>query len=156
MDIFSLVSDAKARKASDLHITADTPPMMRVNGAIERLDGDTLLSSSDLKEFLEQLTTPKDREIFLRDKELDFGYTVPGVTRLRCNAAVHRGNISLTIRLIPADIPTIEDLHLPDVCKELVLKPRGLIIVSGPTCSGKSTPLASMLDYLNHMESRAS
>ncbi len=154
MDIFSLVSDAKARKASDLHITADTPPMMRVNGAIERLDGDTLLSSSDLKEFLEQLTTPKDREIFLRDKELDFGYTVPGVTRLRCNAAVHRGNISLTIRLIPADIPTIEDLHLPDVCKELVLKPRGLIIVSGPTCSGKSTTLASMLDYLNHMESR--
>lgn len=154
MDIFSLVSDAKARKASDLHITADAPPMMRVNGAIERLDGDTLLSSSDLKEFLEQLTTPKDREIFLRDKELDFGYTVPGVTRLRCNAAVHRGNISLTIRLIPADIPTIEDLHLPDVCKELVLKPRGLIIVSGPTCSGKSTTLASMLDYLNHMESR--
>ena len=154
MDIFSLVSAAKARKASDLHVTADTPAMVRVNGAIERLDGDTPLSSSDLKEILDQLTTPKDRETFLREKELDFGYTVPGVTRLRCNAALHRGNISIAMRLIPAEIPTIEDLQLPDLCKELVIKPRGLIIVSGPTGSGKSTTLASMLDYLNHMESR--
>ena len=131
MDIYSLVSEAKERKASDLHITADNPPMVRVRGSIERLNGDTPLSASDMKDFLEQMTAPKDRESFCRDKELDFGYTVPGVTRLRGNAAIHRGNISIAMRLIASEIPTVEDLKLPDTCKKLIMRPRGLVMVSG-------------------------
>ena len=154
MDILSLVSDAKEKKASDLHISENSLPMLRINGKIEWGDGNTRLASSDIKEFLEKVTTPEEREKFNREKELDFGYTVHGVTRLRGNAAFHRGTISIALRLIPTVIPTIEELHLPKVCKELILKPRGLFIVSGPTGSGKSTTLAAMIDYLNHLENR--
>ena len=154
MDILSLISDAKEKKASDLHISENSLPMLRINGKIEWSDGYTELTSSDIKAFLEKVTTPEEREKFHSEKELDFGYTVDGVTRLRGNAAFHRGTISIALRLIPTVIPTIEELHLPEVCKELILKPRGLFIVSGPTGSGKSTTLAAMIDYLNHLENR--
>jgi len=154
MDISTLVSEAKERKASDLHITADNPPMVRVNGSIERLNGDTPLLASDMKDLLEQMTAPKDRASFFKDKELDFGYTVPGISRLRGNAAIHRGNISIAMRLVASEIPNVEELGIPETCKDLILRPRGLIIVSGPTGSGKSTTLAAMLDYLNHNRSR--
>jgi twitching motility protein PilT len=154
MDIFNLVADAKVKNASDLHVSENSQPMFRINGQIEWIDGGDPLKSSDIKEFLEKVTTPEERDKFYKEKELDFGYTIDGVTRLRGNVAFHRGNISIALRLIPAVIPTIEELHLPEVCKELILKPRGLIIVSGPTGSGKSTTLAAMIDYLNHLESR--
>jgi len=154
MNILDLVSEAKKQRASDLHISENSQPMFRINGRIEWCDGDGTVTSSDVKEFLEKVVTPEEREIFHKEKELDFGYTVEGITRLRGNAAFHRGNISIALRLIPTTIPTIEELHLPEVCKELILKPRGLIIVSGPTGSGKSTTLAAMIDYLNHLESR--
>jgi twitching motility protein PilT len=154
MDIFNLVADAKAKNASDLHVSENSQPMFRINGQIEWIDGGDPLKSSDIKEFLEKVTTQEERDKFYKEKELDFGYTIDGVTRLRGNVAFHRGNISIALRLIPAVIPTIEELHLPEVCKELILKPRGLIIVSGPTGSGKSTTLAAMIDYLNHLESR--
>ena len=154
MDIMNLVSTAKEKNASDLHISENSQPMLRINGGIEWIDGEISLKSSDIKEFLEKVTTPEERDKFYKEKELDFGYTIDGVTRLRGNVAFHRGNISIALRLIPAVIPTIEELHLPEVCKELILKPRGLIIVSGPTGSGKSTTLAAMIDYLNHLESR--
>jgi twitching motility protein PilT len=154
MDIFNLVADAKVKNASDLHVSENSQPMFRINGQIEWIDGGDPLKSTDIKEFLEKVTTPEERDKFYKEKELDFGYTIDGVTRLRGNVAFHRGNISIALRLIPAVIPTIEELHLPEVCKELILKPRGLIIVSGPTGSGKSTTLAAMIDYLNHLESR--
>jgi twitching motility protein PilT len=154
MDIFNLVADAKVKNASDLHVSENSQPMFRINGQIEWIDGGDPLKSTDIKEFQEKVTTPEERDKFYKEKELDFGYTIDGVTRLRGNVAFHRGNISIALRLIPAVIPTIEELHLPEVCKELILKPRGLIIVSGPTGSGKSTTLAAMIDYLNHLESR--
>ena len=154
MDIFNLVADAKVKNASDLHVSENSQPMFRINGQIEWIDGGDPLKSTDIKEFLEKVTTPEERDKFYKEKELDFGYTIDGVTRLRGNVAFHRGNISIALRLIPAVIPSIEELHLPEVCKELILKPRGLIIVSGPTGSGKSTTLAAMIDYLNHLESR--
>lgn len=154
MDIFDLISNAKAKNASDLHLSENSQPMLRINGEITWADADKTITSSDLKEFLGKIITPEEREKFYKEKELDFGYTVDGVTRLRGNAAFHRGNVSIALRLIPTDIPTIEELHLPEVCKELILKPRGLIVVSGPTGSGKSTTLASMIDFLNHLEHR--
>jgi twitching motility protein PilT len=154
MDIFNLISKAKAKNASDLHLSENSQPMLRVNGEIIWSDDDIIIKSSDIKQFLEKVVTSEERERFYKEKELDFGYTVDGVTRLRGNAAFHRGNISVALRLIPTVIPTIEELHLPEVCKELILKPRGLIVVSGPTGSGKSTTLAAMIDFLNHLEHR--
>ena len=154
MDIFDLISKAKIKNASDLHLSENSQPMFRINGAIEWSHDDKTVTSSDIKEFLGKVATQEERERFYKEKELDFGYTVGGVTRLRGNAAFHRGHISVALRLIPTKIPTIEELHLPEVCKELILKPRGLIVVSGPTGSGKSTTLAAMIDYLNHLENR--
>jgi len=95
------------------------------------------------------LTTPEEREEFYRTLELDFAYNIPGVGRVRCNAAQQRGSISMAIRLLPPKIPTIEELELPGICKDLATRPRGLVVVSGPTGSGKSTTLAAMLHHIN-------
>jgi twitching motility protein PilT len=112
------------------------------------------MSADDIDEALAQVTSEEERETFARDLELDFGRTVPQVGRVRFNAARQRGTTSLVNRLLPSSIPTPEFLGLPDVCKELIMRPRGLVVVSGPTGSGKSTTLASMIDYLNETESK--
>jgi twitching motility protein PilT len=101
-----------------------------------------------------QITSPEERESFTRHLELDFGYTLSDGTRLRCNAAQQRGAISLALRLLPPKIPTIDELGLPPICKELALKPRGLVVVTGPTGSGKSTTQAAMIQHLNNNQSR--
>jgi twitching motility protein PilT len=142
MDIFSLLQVAKAKTASDLHLVVASPPLLRVNGSLEPADGVTPLSGEDITQH------------FNRHMELDFGYDLPGVGRLRCNAAQQRGTISLAIRLVPMKIPTVEELELPELCNELVLKPRGLVVVTGPTGSGKTTTLAAMVQHLNANETR--
>jgi twitching motility protein PilT len=98
---------------------------------------------------LGQITTAEEREIFSEQMELDFGYTIPGVIRLRCNAAQQLNGISLAIRLLPPRIPTIDELELPQIYKNFTQEPRGLILVSGPTDSGKTTTLAAMIHHLN-------
>jgi twitching motility protein PilT len=154
MDIFSLLSLAKAKTASDLHLMAFSPPLLRVNGSLEPVADSPPLTPDDVSQALSQITEEKDRDLFQCCLELDFGYTVPDVGRLRCNAAKQRGTISLAIRLLPLVIPTLDELKLPGVCKELTLKPRGLVVVSGPTGSGKSTTLAAMINHLNNTKSR--
>jgi twitching motility protein PilT len=154
MDIFKLLYTAKAKAASDLHMVTSSPPLLRVNGRLESVNGATPLTAEDISQAFFQVTTPEEREEFQRTLELDFGYTLDGVGRLRCNAAQQRGSISLAIRLLPPEIPTVEDMELPLVYKELALKPRGLIVVTGPTGSGKSTSQAAMINHLNHSESR--
>jgi len=154
MDIFSLLRTANLRRASDLHLVADSPATFRIDGSLEAADGVAPLSAEDINEAFLQITTPEEREHFHRHLELDFGYTLPDVGRLRCNAAQQRGAISLAVRLLPPKIPTIDELELPQICKELALKPRGLVVVTGPTGSGKSTTLAAMIQHLNTHESR--
>ncbi len=154
MDIFSLLNLAKAKAASDLHLVASSPPMLRVNGSLEPMTNIPLLTPDDINQAFTQITTPEEREDFHRRLELDFGYTLTDVGRIRCNAARQRGTISLTIRLLPPTIPTIDELGLPQVCKELILRRRGLVVISGPTGSGKSTTLAAMINHLNTNESR--
>jgi len=154
MDIFSLVHLATVKGASDLHLIAQNPPIFRIDGLLEPVADMPPLTPEDINQAFNQITSDNDRVDFERFLELDFGYTLPDVGRLRCNAAKQRGTISLTIRLIPLNIPTLDELGLPDVCKELVLKPRGLVVVSGPTGSGKSTTLAAMINHLNSLESR--
>jgi twitching motility protein PilT len=154
MDIFKLLHTAKAKAASDLHMVVASPPLLRVNGSLESLNGTAPLSAEDISQAFLQVTTPEEREEFHRHLELDFGYTLDGVGRLRCNAAQQRGSISLAVRLLPPEIPTVEDMELPSIYKELALKPRGLIIVTGPTGSGKSTSQAAMINHLNNNEAR--
>ncbi|WP_083635487.1 PilT/PilU family type 4a pilus ATPase [Dehalogenimonas formicexedens] len=153
MDVFSLITQARDRGGSDLHLVVDSPPMVRTKGSLEKLNTPPL-SSQDTAEALKQLALPGDLDTFQRELELDFGFTMPGVGRLRCNAAQQRGAISLAIRLLPPVIPTIDELELPDICKDLVSRPRGLVIVTGPTGSGKSTTLAAMIQHLNHTEAK--
>jgi twitching motility protein PilT len=154
LDIFSLLRTGKSRRASDLHMVAGSPTVFRIDGCLEPANGVTPLTAEDINEAFLQLTTPEEREHFHRHLELDFGYTLPDVGRMRCNAAQQRGSISLAVRLLPPKIPTLDELELPPICKELAMKPRGLVIVTGPTGSGKSTTLAAMIQHLNFNETR--
>lgn len=154
MDIFSLLAVAKEKKASDLHLVAYRPPQLRVHGLLEGAPDIPPLTPGDIVEFLAQITTEKERARFQERMELDFAYSVPGVGRVRGNAARQRGTTSLVFRLLPQAIGSIEELGLPEVCQELIMRPRGLVVVSGPTGSGKSTTLAAMLNYLNHTTPR--
>lgn len=154
MNMTALIELAKQESASDVHLVAGIPPMFRVRGALQPAPGHPALTDKDAGEALSQLAGQGQQEEFSRHKELDFGFTQPGVGRIRCNAAMQQGSVSLAMRLLPEKIPTVEDLGLPKVCKELALRPRGLIVVSGPTGSGKSTTLAAMVQYLNANESR--
>jgi twitching motility protein PilT len=154
MEILALLRNAKERAASDVHLVASSPPMLRIDGSLQTVSDTEPLSGEDIKEAFNTLTTPEQQAEFAKNLELDFGYTLPDVGQLRCNAARQRGAISLAIRLLPAKIPTIDELELPDICKQLAIKPRGLIIVTGPTGSGKSTTLAAMIHHLNRSYSR--
>jgi len=154
MDIFDLLKTASIHNASDVHLVVASPPLSRVQGKLQPLNGSEQLSVEDVYQAFVQLTDPEERETFHQQKELDFGYTITGVGRLRCNAAQQRGAISLAIRLLPPKIRTIDELELPQITKKMAKTPRGLIVVSGPTGSGKSTTIAAMIDYLNKTESQ--
>jgi len=154
MDVFALLRTGSSRRASDLHMVVGSPATFRIDGALVQVDGGASLTPEDVNECFLQLTTPEERENFHRHLELDFGYTLPGVGRLRCNAAQQRGTISLAVRLLPPKIPTIDELELPQIFKELALKPRGLVVVTGPTGSGKTTTIAAMIHHLNTQMTR--
>jgi twitching motility protein PilT len=154
MDIFNLVRSAAEKGASDLHLVADNAPIFRINGLLQPEADLPILTPDDITQAFQQVTTEKERADFTHRMELDFGYTLPNVGRMRCNAARQRGTLALTIRLIPLTIPTLEELGLPAICQDLIMKPRGLVVVSGPSGSGKSTTLAAMIDYLNSTENR--
>jgi len=148
-NILDLLRLGKRHDASDLHLVAGCAPMFRINGALQLIDSMEALSPEEISESFIQLTTPEQREEFQRTLELDFGFSLPGVGRLRCNVAQQRGALSFALRLLPPEIPTIDELGLPQICKELAMRPRGLVIVSGPTGSGKSTTLAAMIHHIN-------
>jgi len=124
--------------------------MARIDGSLQNLDAYAALSSEDVDDALVAMTTPDQQNQFATNLELDFGMALPDVGRLRCNAARQRGNISFAIRLLPEEIPTIDGLDLPETYRELAEKQHGLVIVSGPTGSGKTTSLATMINHINH------
>jgi len=139
--------------ASDLHLRALVPPVLRIDGALVQQDQPPM-RAEEIEEILTSITKPEQRDTFQSELELDFVYAASGIARFRVNALRQKGTISLAFRLIPFEVLSIEKLGLPQICKQLVLKPRGLILVTGPTGSGKSTTLAAMIDYLNENESR--
>ena len=139
--------------ASDLHLRALVPPVLRIDGVLVQQEQPPL-SAEEIEEIFSSVTKSEQRATFQSELELDFVYAAPGIARFRVNALRQKGTISLAFRLIPFEVLSIEKLGLPPICKQLVLKPRGLILVTGPTGSGKSTTLAAMIDYLNENESR--
>jgi len=153
-DIVALLKLAKSRNASDLHLVADRPPLLRINGSLLPVGELPPLSAEEVEQALRQAATDKGMAEFERCMELDFGMSLPDVGRIRFNAARQRGSVSIVMRLLPMVIPEPDFLGLPKICTELIMRPRGLVIISGPTGSGKSTTLASMIDYLNKIESR--
>lgn len=155
MEILNLLRQAENKKASDLHLIAASPPLLRIDGALQPLEGAAKLDFQEIGLTFVAVTTPSQREAFARAKELDFAYTTPeDGRRYRCNACLQQGSISLAFRLLPPRIPTIDELALPQLCKDLIAKPRGLIIVTGPTGSGKSTTIAAMIQHLNNTARR--
>ena len=140
--------------ASDLHLRVPSPPVLRIDGVLTPLEDLPPITDEDVKMVLEHIATPKQMSTFLTEMELDFAYSVPGLARFRGNALRQRGTISLSFRFIPYDVPSIDNLELPKICKNLVLKRKGLILVTGPSGSGKSTTLAAMINHLNENDKR--
>ena len=148
-NVLELLHLAKEKQASDLHFMVDSPPILRINGHLEAIDGMDILSSADVVNAFNQLTTEAQRAAFHNNMELDFSYNISGIGRFRCNASLQRQSISLALRLLPPTVPTIDELELPPICKQLALMPRGLIVISGPTGSSKTTTLAAMINHIN-------
>jgi len=154
MDIFELLAIAKSNNASDLHLSVDSLPLIRVDGKLKRFDNFDPLTIADLEVAFMRITTMDKLEKFQKELELDFQYTLPDGTCLRCSAAQERGQLSLAFRILPATIPTIDELQLPEIYKKLSQLERGLIIISGPTGSGKTTTQAAIIQYINENQTR--
>ncbi len=137
------------RRASDLHLTAGVPPTIRQRGRLVRLDEWPRLTPEDTREFIYSILTTEQRRRLENDLQLDFAYVVPGQARFRVNAYFQRTAVAAAFRLIPSEIVPIDRLGLPAVVHELARRPRGLVLVTGPTGSGKTTSLAAMIDEIN-------
>lgn len=146
--IDTLLKSAMERHASDIHLTVESPLVMRIDGALMRI-GEEKLSHTDIEQLAQSLMNESQARKFAELGELDYSYSLAGVGRFRINAFRQRGSVGMVIRLIPFHVPTPEQLGLPSVCTELAKLHKGLVLVTGPTGSGKSTTLASMVDYIN-------
>lgn len=150
--IDDLLKMAAENRASDIHLTVESPPVMRIDGALKRI-GEGVLSREDIENLVQKLMNEFQAREFSEKGELDFSYSLSGVGRFRVNAFRQRGSVGVVIRLIPFLIPTPEQLGLPAPCVELAKLHKGLVLVTGPTGSGKSTTLASLVDYINRTRS---
>jgi twitching motility protein PilT len=154
MRIKELLELAVEKRASDLHLTVPSPPILRIDGKLHIIQDLNPLSPKDIENYYQEITSEERRSEYSKNLELDFSYSVPGLTRCRINILQQRSTISIAVRLIPFGVPTIDELQLPHICKDLILKPTGLILVTGQTGSGKSSSIAAMINHLN--ENRAS
>jgi twitching motility protein PilT len=136
------------KHGSDLHIATDTPPQVRVHGELERLPL-TVLTPAETKQLVYSVLTDSQKKRFEESMELDFSFGIKGLARFRCNVFMQRGAVGAVYRLIPEKVPEFADLGLPAVLATLADRPRGLVLVTGPTGSGKSTTLAAMLNKIN-------
>ncbi len=154
-DIDQALTYMVEREGSDLHLKADSPPVARVHGDLWALQGSTPLAPEDTEAVFEHVAAESTiRQEFADDGEADFSYEIPGVSRFRVNAFRQRGTVSLVMRAIPLQVRTIGDLGLPQVVSRLADEPRGIILLTGTTGSGKSTTLAAMVDQINSNKAR--
>jgi twitching motility protein PilT len=148
MHIDDLLRMVVQRDASDLHLRAGEPPILRIHGDLKRTDLPRL-TAQDVRNLMYAILNEERRKRFERDKELDLSYEVPGLARFRVNMFWQQRCVGAALRLIPFRIRTIDELLMPPAIKELCMRPRGLLLVTGPTGSGKSTSLAAMIDHIN-------
>jgi len=147
--IDELLEQVVVRDASDLHVTVGSEPVVRVNGRLERLDEFLRLSPEDTQLMLYRILSTEQQKHFETKRQIDISYSIPGLARFRVNVYFQRESLGAAFRLIPAELKTLEQLGLPPVLKDFTTKPRGLVLVTGPTGSGKSTTLAAVIDEIN-------
>lgn len=140
------------RDGSDLHLKADSHPLLRVYGELLPIEEVAPLSPDDVRDLAYSIMSDVQRKRFDDDWELDMAYVIEGLARFRCNMFVQRGNVGVVFRVIPIRISSMEELMLPPVCRYFAERPRGLVLVTGPAGSGKSTTQAAMIDYINKNE----
>ncbi len=145
-----LLETTLTQRASDLHISVGHPPILRIGGRLISLVRRKTISAEDAKRLAFELITEDQREKFLKEKEIDFSYSLKGKARFRVNIFFQRGNVACALRFIPSKIPTIEDLNLPSLLHELIRPSQGFILITGPSSQGKSTTLAALIDEINH------
>jgi twitching motility protein PilT len=148
MDIRTMLKMAIDQKASDLHLTENSPPILRLDGRLVLLDSEPL-SRDLLKETIYSFLSDRQKEKFEEERELDFSLALQGLDRFRVNVHMQRGSVEAAFRRIPRHIPSIEDLGLPQAVVDFARKPSGLVLITGPTGSGKSTTMASMVNLIN-------
>ncbi|TFW25282.1 type IV pilus twitching motility protein PilT [Duganella callida] len=151
MDISELLAFSVKNKASDLHLSAGLPPMIRVHGDVRRINLPPL-EHKDVHGMIYDIMNDGQRKAYEEMLEVDFSFAIPGLARFRVNAYNQERGASAVLRTIPSKILSLEDLNAPKIFAELALKPRGLVLVTGPTGSGKSTTLAAMVNHLNENE----
>src|SRR4051812_23026109 len=149
LDFADLLMEVISRRASDLHVTAGAAPSVRVRGRLTPVDGYPKLTPSDTREIVYSILSNDQRQRLETDWQLDFAYSIPGVARFRVNAYFQLAAIGAAFRVIPAEIIDIDTLGLPAATHDFIKKPRGFVLVTGPTGSGKSTSLAAMIDAIN-------
>ena len=151
MDITQLLAFSVKNKASDLHLSAGLPPMIRVNGDVRRLNVEPL-EHKEVFAMLYDIMNDTQRKVYEENLEVDFSFEIEGLARFRVNAFNQYRGAAGVLRTIPSKILTLEQLNCPRIFGDLALKPRGLVLVTGPTGSGKSTTLAAMINHLNETE----
>jgi len=148
MDLKALLKEAQEKEASDLHITENAPPIFRINGKLLFTDYKNL-SREDTKNMVYGILNDEQKEAFEKKLELDFSLTMPGIQRVRINAHMQRGSVEAAFRLVSLRIRSIRELGLPLIVESLARKPSGLVLITGPTGTGKTTTLAAMVDLIN-------
>jgi twitching motility protein PilT len=149
MDLNQILVEALSQGASDVHIKTGAPPIFRVNGILKFLDQLKPFDPNDVSKMAFGLMNDWQKERFIKNREVDMGYEVYGLGRFRVNIFQQRGKLRIALRIVPYQIKSLEELHLPPVIKNIALEQRGLILMTGTTGSGKSTTLASMIDIIN-------
>jgi len=150
MELAAVLREAMSQGASDVHLKPRQHPVLRVRGRLARLDTWAPLEAKDIEQIGSGMVNPLQRQRFERDGGVDVQYTVAGIGRFRASICRARGSTSIALRVVPYEPPTIDDLHLPPVVAKLAMEPRGLILVTGPAGSGKTTTLAAMINHMNH------
>jgi twitching motility protein PilT len=151
MDITQLLAFSAKNKASDLHLSAGLPPMIRVHGDVRRINVEPL-DHKQVHAMVYDIMTDANRKVYEENLEVDFSFEIEGLARFRVNAFNQNRGAAAVFRTIPSKILTLEQLNCPKIFADLALKPRGMVLVTGPTGSGKSTTLAAMINHLNEQE----
>lgn len=153
MTLDELFLIASKKKASDLHIIVGQPPYLRIDGILQPIKGYPKITKKIAEDLVFSILTPRQKEIFIAERELDLSHELSNSFRFRVNIHWEKGNVGLVARVIPQEIPTMEEITMPEIVYELIKLDQGLILVTGPTGCGKSTALAAMINQINHERS---